>query len=100
MVCVEKAPDEREAPTMTQHANEFDAYAFSNQPGYDERAVRREFAKAVPLRTVVYCYDPRAVGIPAAVAEEFGDVFPGAVVRGDAGGKASTLATASASRTT
>ena len=71
---------------MTQRANEFDAYAFSKQPGYDERAVRREFAKAVPLRTVVvYCYDPRAVGIPAAVAKEFGDVFPGAIVRDDAG---------------
>ena len=65
---------------MTQ-ANGFDAYAFSKQPGYDEQAVRRAFAKAVPLRTVVvYCYDPRAVGIPAAVAKELGDVFPGEIV--------------------
>src|SRR5262249_55728022 len=65
---------------------EFDVYAFSKQPHYDERAVRREFAKAVPLRTVVvYCYDPRAVGIPAAVAKEVGEVFPGAIVRDDAG---------------
>ena len=79
---------------MTQYANEFDAYAFSKQPGYDERAVRREFAKAVPLRTVVvYCYDPRAVGIPAAVAKEFGDVFPGAIVRDDAGKKVASTAT-------
>jgi carbonic anhydrase len=79
---------------MTQCANEFDAYAFSKQPGYDERAVRRAFAKAVPLRTVVvYCYDPRAVGIPAAVAKEFGDVFPGALVRSDAGKKVASTTT-------
>ena len=72
---------------MTRKADGFDAYAFSKQPGYDEQAVRRAFAKAVPLRTVVvYCYDPRAVGIPAAVAREFGDVFPGEIVR-DATGK-------------
>jgi len=71
---------------MSQFTNEFDAYVFAKQPGYDEPAFRRAFATAVPLRTVVvYCYDPRAVGIPAAVAKEFGDVFPGAIVRDDAG---------------
>ena len=38
-----------------------DAYVFSKQPGYHEPTVRKELAKAVPLRTVViYCYDPRA----------------------------------------
>ena len=79
---------------MTQRTDGFDAYAFSKQPGYDERAVRRAFAKAVPLRTVVvYCYDPRAVGIPAAVAKEFGDVFPGAIVRDDAGKKIASTTT-------
>jgi carbonic anhydrase len=79
---------------MFQCANEFDTYAFSKQPGYDERAVRRAFAKAVPLRTVVvYCYDPRAVGIPAAVAREFGDVFPGAIVRDEAGKKVASTTT-------
>ena len=47
-----------------------------------------------PLRTVVvYCYDPRAVGIPAAVAKEFGDVFPGAIVRDDAGKKVASTTT-------
>src|SRR6476469_554881 len=72
---------------MTRSADGFDAYVFSKQPAYEKPAVRRGFAKAVPLRTVVvYCYDPRAVGIPAAVAKEFGDVFPGAIVR-DADGK-------------
>jgi carbonic anhydrase len=79
---------------MTRSTDGFDAYAFSKQPGYDERAVRRAFAKAVPLRTVVvYCYDPRAVGIPAAVAREFGDVFPGAIVRDDAGKKVASTTT-------
>ena len=79
---------------MTQSADAFDAYAFSKQPGYDEQAVRRAFAKAVPLRTVVvYCYDPRAVGIPAAVAEKFGDVFPGTILRDDAGKKVASTTT-------
>ena len=79
---------------MTQSTNGFDAYAFSKRPGYDERAVRRAFAKAVPLRTVVvYCYDPRAVGIPSAVAREFGDVFPGTIVRDDVGRKVASTTT-------
>jgi len=66
----------------------FDAYAFSKQPGYHEPTVRREFAKAVPLRTVVvYCYDPRAVGIPAAVAREFGEVYPGDIITDAQGNK-------------
>ncbi len=66
----------------------FDAYAFSKQPGYHEPTVRKAFAKAVPLRTVViYCYDPRAVGIPAAVAREFGEVYPGDVITDDQGNK-------------
>src|SRR5262249_3873814 len=65
----------------------FDAYVFSKQPGYREPAVRKEFAKAVPLRTVViYCYDPRAVGIPAAVARQLGEVYPGNIIT-DAQGK-------------
>jgi len=65
----------------------FDAYVFSKQLGYHEPAVRKEFAKAVPLRTVViYCYDPRAVGIPAAVARQLGEVYPGDIIT-DAQGK-------------
>ena len=44
-----------------------DAYVFSKQPGYHEPTVRKAFAKAIPLRTVViYCYDPRATDIAAA----------------------------------
>jgi carbonic anhydrase len=64
----------------------FDAYAFSQAPDYDEATVRKEFAQLMPLRTIViYCYDPRAVGIPAAVAKEFGEVYPGEVITDDAG---------------
>lgn len=78
-----------------ENANlDFDAYAFSKQPGYDEGAVREEFAKAVPLRTVVvYCFDPRATGIPAAVAREFGDIYPGDVITDDDGNKVASTAT-------
>ncbi len=73
---------------MNLPIQDFDTYAFSKQPGYHEPTVRKEFAKAVPLRTVViYCYDPRAVGIPAAVAREFGEVYPGGIVTDARGNK-------------
>ena len=72
----------------------FDAYAFSKQPGYHEPTVRKEFAKAVPLRTVViYCYDPRAAGIPAAVARQFGEVYPGKVISDAQGAKVASTTT-------
>ena len=72
----------------------FDAYVFSKQPGYHEPTVRKEFAKAVPLRTVViYCYDPRAVGIPAAVARQFGEVYPGDIITDAQGNKVASTTT-------
>ena len=59
-------------PLTLQNTQNFDAYVFSKQPDYHEPTMRQEFAKAVPLRTVViYCYDPRAANIPVAVAREF-----------------------------
>jgi carbonic anhydrase len=65
----------------------FDRFAFSASPAFDEAATRQSFARAVPLRTlVIYCYDPRAAGIPDAVARHLGDeVFPGEVIRDEAG---------------
>ena len=79
---------------MNVTTHNFDAYAFSKQPDYDEAATRQAFAQAVPLKTVVvYCYDPRAVGIPAAVSKEFDDVFPGEVVKDEAGNKAASTTT-------
>lgn len=72
----------------------FDAYAFSKQPDYDEKSVRSAFAELMPLNTIViYCYDPRATGIPAAVAEEFGDTYPGEVVTDAEGNGLGTTAT-------
>ncbi len=79
---------------MNTSAHNFDAYAFSKQPDYNESAIREAFSRAVPLRTVVvYCYDPRAVGIPKAVANEFSDVFPGKIVTDEAGNKSASTAT-------
>jgi carbonic anhydrase len=75
--------------------SKFDAYAFSKQPGFDEAATRRVFKQAVPLRTVVvHCYDPRAAGIPAAVARAFdGEVHPGRIIADAHGRKVASTTT-------
>ena len=72
-----------------------DAFVFSKQPDYDEPTFRKDFAKAMQnLRTVgVYCYDPRIVDVPAAVAKEFGEVYPGDIVTDDQGNKVATTTT-------
>ncbi|KIC20111.1 carbonic anhydrase [Leisingera sp. ANG-Vp] len=73
---------------MCGNHQSFDAYAFSKQPGFDEAAVRKEFAKAVPLKTVVvYCYDPRIAQVPRLVAEEFGQTHPGEIITDGNGSK-------------
>jgi carbonic anhydrase len=73
----------------------FDRYAFSAQASYDEAATREAFSHAVSLRTVVvYCYDPRAADIPHAIARLFSDeVFPGEIVRDEAGKRIASSAT-------
>lgn len=79
---------------MNPPRESFDAHVFSKQPDYDEVIVRREFARAVPLRTVVvYCYDPRAVGIPAAVAAELGEEYPGQITLDENGRKVASSTT-------
>lgn len=79
---------------MDTHEHAFNAYAFSAQPGYDETKVRKEFAELMPLRTIViYCFDPRAAGIPNAVAKELGDTYPGEVVTDADGNGIATTAT-------
>jgi len=76
---------------MNLSKQNFDKYVFSKQQDYDEPAFRKEFAKAMPLRTVVvYCYDPRVVDIPAAVAKEFGEVYPGEIITDAQGNKVAT----------
>lgn len=76
---------------MTPTSHDFAPYVFSRQPGYNEPEFRKEFAKAMALRTVVvYCYDPRVIGIPAAVAREFGEVHPGTIITNEEGNKIGT----------
>jgi carbonic anhydrase len=73
----------------------FDRYAFSKAPAYDEAATRKAFAKAVPLKTlVIYCYDPRAVEIPDAVAKVLGnEVYPGDIIVDGSGNRVASSAT-------
>ena len=72
----------------------FDRYAFSAHPQFDEAATRKAFSQAVPLRTlVIYCYDPRAVEIPDAVANLLGDKFPGQIILDPAGNRVASSAT-------
>ena len=73
----------------------FDRYAFSKHPAYDEAATRKAFARAVPLKTlVIYCYDPRAVGIPDAVAKALGnEVYPGDIIVDGSGNRVASTAT-------
>jgi carbonic anhydrase len=72
-----------------------DTYVFSKQPGFVESKVRKAFKQAVPLRTVViYCYDPRAVNIPHAVAKALpGEVYPGEIIRDEQGNKVASTTT-------
>jgi carbonic anhydrase len=71
-----------------------DRYAFSANPGFDEARPREAFSHAVPLKTlVIYCYDPRAAEIPHAVAELFGDVYPGQVILDASGNRVASSTT-------
>jgi carbonic anhydrase len=74
---------------------DLDTYAFSKQPGFVETEMRKTFKQAVPLRTVVvYCYDPRAVNIPHAVAKAMpSEVYPGEIVWGEKGMKVASTTT-------
>src|SRR5215470_9262809 len=69
------------APRVTKW-NSIATY-FRRQPGFVEPEMRKAFKQAVPLRTVViYCYDPRAVNIPQAVAKAIpGEIYPGEILR-------------------
>src|SRR5215813_9588818 len=73
----------------------FETYVFSKQPGFVETEMRKTFKQAVPLRTVVvYCYDPRAVDIPRAVAKAMpGEVYPGEIVWDEQGRKVASTST-------
>ncbi len=76
---------------MTAVDKNFEAYVFSKRPGYVEKEVRKEFANLMPLRTIViFCFDPRAMGIPDAVAREFGEVYPGEAIQDEHGNDVGT----------
>jgi carbonic anhydrase len=74
---------------------QFNRYAFSASPLFDEAATREAFSRAVPLKTlVIYCYDPRAAEIPNAVAELLRDeVFPGEVLLDASGNRVASSTT-------
>jgi len=74
---------------------DLNTYAFSKQPGFVETETRKRFKQAVPLRTIViYCYDPRAVNIPHAVARAMpGEVYPGEIVCDEQGKKVASTTT-------
>ena len=64
----------------------FSNYEYRKQPGFDTNT----FAganQAIPMKTlVIHCVDPRAVKIPRAVAEHFGDeVYPGEIITDENG---------------
>jgi carbonic anhydrase len=73
----------------------FDRYAFSAGEEFDEAAMREVFSRAVPLKTlVIYCYDPRAVEIPAAVARLLnGETYPGELILDDNGKRVASTTT-------
>lgn len=61
---------------------------FQKMTGYDEPAVRAAFKNAVDLHTlVISCLDPRTTEVPAMIAREFGDTYPGEVIRDTSGNK-------------
>src|SRR5215469_3502281 len=74
---------------------DLDTYVFSKQPAFVETEMRKAFKQAVPLRTVVvYCYDPRAVSIPHAVAKAMpGEVYPGEIVSDGQGKRVASTTT-------
>ena len=73
-------------------------YEYRNLPGFDMKAFEGA-NQAIPMKTlVIYRLDPRAVEIPHAVAEYFGDeVYPGEIITDENGtrvGSTRTLFTA------
>lgn len=66
----------------------YSEFEIRTQPWFDPSNFKG-FNQAIPMKTlVIYCFDPRAAEIPQAVAKYFGDeVYPGEVVRDEAGNR-------------
>ena len=64
----------------------FSNYEYREQPGFDMNTFEGA-NQAIPMKTlVIHCFDPRAVEIPQAVAEYFGDeVYPGEIITDENG---------------
>lgn len=76
----------------------FSDYEYRKQPGFDMNTFEGA-SQAIPMKTlVIYCFDPRAVEVPEAVAAYFGDeVYPGKIITDENGtriGSTRTLFTA------
>jgi carbonic anhydrase len=72
-----------------QDMSKFSELSYRGQPGFDEGTVLNYIRGAIPVKTIVTrCFDPRAAGIPDAVAAHFGDeVYPGEIFLDEAGKK-------------
>jgi carbonic anhydrase len=72
----------------------YSEYENRTQPWFDQSKFDG-FNFAIPMKTlVIYCFDPRAVDIPQAVAAYLGDeVYPGEIIRDEAGNQVGSTRT-------
>src|SRR3984957_21114715 len=77
-----RAVERRWRKNMSKYSN----YEYRKQPGFDMNTFEGA-SQAIPMKTlVIHCLDPRAVEIPRAVAEYFGDeVYPGEIITDENG---------------
>jgi carbonic anhydrase len=73
---------------------DFSDYEYRKQPGFDMNKFEGA-NQAIPMKTlVIHCVDPRAVEIPKAVAEYFGDeVYPGEIITDEKGNRVGSTRT-------
>src|SRR5580658_9085970 len=74
--------------------SKFSGYEYRKQPGFDMNTFEGA-NQAIPMKTlVIHCVDPRAVDIPKAVAEYFGDeVYPGEIITDENGSRVGSTRT-------
>ena len=62
---------------------------FRTQPWFKQSEIQGFVRNLIPMKTIViYCFDPRATEIPAAVAAHFSDeVYPGELILDEAGNR-------------
>jgi carbonic anhydrase len=74
--------------------SKFSDYEYRKQPGFDMNTFEGA-NQAIPMKIlVIHCLDPRAVEIPKAVAEYFGDeVYPGEIITDENGNRVGSTRT-------